>query len=70
MADCVVFGRVFSIVVVSGGMVLLSRMLPVPAGEGNWVSVNSVDADSILVWRSSKLTDGRKSWDGGNWSAE
>jgi hypothetical protein len=36
-------------------------MLPVPVGEGNWVSVNSVDADSMLVWRSSKLTEGKKS---------
>ena len=38
-----------------------SRMLRVPVGEGNCVRVNSVEADSILVCKSSKLTDGRKS---------
>lgn len=37
------------------------RMLPWPVGDGNWVSLKSVDADSKLLWRSSKLTDGRKS---------
>jgi len=30
-------------------------------GEGNWVSLKSVEADSRLLWRSSKLTEGRKS---------
>lgn len=30
-------------------------------GEGNWASLNSVEADSRLLWRSSKLTEGRKS---------
>lgn len=40
-----------------------SRMLPSPVGEGNWVSLNSVEADSMLLWRSSKLTEGRKSND-------
>jgi hypothetical protein len=38
-----------------------SRMLPCPVGEGNWESLKSVEADSRLLWRSSKLTDGRKS---------
>lgn len=38
-----------------------SRMLPSPLGEGNWVSLKSDDADSILACRSSKLTEGRKS---------
>jgi hypothetical protein len=36
-------------------------MLPWPVGEGNWVSLKSVDADSKLLCRSSKLTEGRKS---------
>src|SRR3569833_1946237 len=40
-----------------------SRMLPLPVGEGNWVSLNSVEADSRLLWRSSKLTEGRKSYE-------
>ena len=39
-----------------------SRMLPSPVGEGNWVNVKSPEADSRLLWRSSKLTWGRKSW--------
>lgn len=30
-------------------------------GDGNWASLKSVDAESRLLWRSSKLTDGRKS---------
>lgn len=38
-----------------------SRILPSPVGEGNCVSLKSVEADSILVCRSSKLTEGRKS---------
>lgn len=38
-----------------------SSMLPCPVGEGNWVSLKSVEADSRLLWRSSKLTEGRKS---------
>lgn len=38
-----------------------SRMLPSPVGEGNCVSLNSVEADSMLLCRSSKLTEGRKS---------
>lgn len=38
-----------------------SRMLPWPDGEGNWVSLNSVEADSRLLWRSSKLTEGKNS---------
>jgi len=37
------------------------RMLPCPVGDGNCVSLKSVDADSRLLWRSSKLTEGRKS---------
>ena len=46
-----------------GGLTMpcASRMLPCPVGEGNWVSLKSVDADSRLLWRSSKLTEGRKS---------
>lgn len=36
-------------------------MLPTPLGAGNCVSLKSVDADSILACRSSKLTEGRKS---------
>lgn len=39
------------------------KMLPWPVGDGNWVSLKSVDADSRLLWRSSKLTEGRKSKD-------
>ncbi len=42
---------------------LSPRMLPWPVGEGNWVSLKSVEADSRLLWRSSKLTEGRKSKD-------
>jgi len=38
-------------------------MLPSPVGEGNCVNLNSVEADSMLVWRSSKLTEGRKSYE-------
>ncbi len=38
-----------------------SRMLPSPFGEGNCVSLKSVEADSMLAWRSSKLTEGKKS---------
>jgi hypothetical protein len=38
-----------------------SRMLPWPVGEGKAVSLNSVEADSMLLWRSSKFTEGRKS---------
>lgn len=40
---------------------LASKMLPWPEGEGNWASLNSVEADSMLLCNSSKLTDGRKS---------
>jgi hypothetical protein len=36
-------------------------MLPWPDGDGNWVNLNSVEADSRLLWRSSKLTEGKKS---------
>lgn len=39
-----------------------SKMLPSPVGEGNWVNVKSPEADSKLLWRSSKLTWGRKSY--------
>lgn len=38
-----------------------SRMLPCPVGDGNWANLKSVEADSRLLWRSSKLTEGRKS---------
>lgn len=48
----------------------LSRMAPSPLGEGNWVRVNSVEAEAMLVWRSSKLTEGRKSWGAARWSAD
>lgn len=34
-------------------------MLPSPGGEGNWVNFRASDA-SMLVWKSSKLTSGRK----------
>jgi hypothetical protein len=37
------------------------NILPWPVGEGNCVSLKSVEADSKLLWRSSKLTEGRKS---------
>lgn len=40
---------------------LLPRMVPWPVGDGNWVSLKSVEADSKLLCRSSKLTEGRKS---------
>lgn len=38
-----------------------SNILPWPVGEGNWVSLKSVEAVSKLLCRSSKLTEGRKS---------
>lgn len=47
-----------------------SRMLLAPVGEGNCVSVNSVDADSMLVCRSSKLTEGRKSNEPAVWPVD
>lgn len=34
---------------------------PWSLGGGNWVSLKSVEAVSKLLWRSSKLTEGRKS---------
>ena len=34
---------------------------PWSLGGGNWVSLQSVEAVSKLLWRSSKLTEGRKS---------
>ena len=37
------------------------RIVPWPVGEGNWVSLKSVEADSRLLCRSSKLTEGRNS---------
>jgi hypothetical protein len=42
-------------------MVCGSRMLPSPFGDGNWASLKSEEADSMLAWRSSKLTEGKKS---------
>jgi hypothetical protein len=36
-------------------------MLAWPTGDGKRDSLKSVEADSKLVWRSSKLTEGRKS---------
>lgn len=50
-----------TMVVMSGRFSSSPRMLPCPFGEGNWVSLKSVEADSRLLWRSSKLTEGRKS---------
>lgn len=44
-----------------------SRILPSPDGNGNCVSLKSVEADSILVCRSSKLTEGRKSKESVEW---
>lgn len=38
-----------------------SRVVPCPVGIGNWVNLKSLEADSRLLWRSSKLTEGRKS---------
>lgn len=38
-----------------------SSMLPWPVGDGNWVNLKSVEADSKLLCKSSKLTEGRKS---------
>lgn len=40
-------------------------MLRSPGGEGNWVNFRASDA-SMLVWKSSKLTSGRKP----NWVVE
>jgi hypothetical protein len=40
---------------------LLPRIVPWPVGDGNWVSLKSVEADSRLLCRSSKLTEGRNS---------
>jgi hypothetical protein len=40
-----------------------SRLSPSPVEDGNWVSLKSVEAVSILLCRSSKLTDGKKSKD-------
>lgn len=37
-----------------------SKMLPSPVGDGNCVNSRSLEADSMLVWKSSKLTSGRK----------
>lgn len=37
-------------------------------GDGNWVSLKSVDADSKLLCKSSKFTEGRKSKDVGVFS--
>lgn len=39
------------------------RILPWPVGEGKAVNLNSVEADSMLLWRSSKFTEGRKSYE-------
>lgn len=41
--------------------VLPPRIVPWPVGDGNWVSLKSVEADSRLLCRSSKLTEGRNS---------
>lgn len=40
-----------------------SGRFPGTGGDGNWASLNSVEPVSRLLWRSSKLTDGRKSKD-------
>lgn len=50
------------LLLLSSSMPCDSIIWPCPVGEGNWVSLKSVDADSKLLWRSSKLTDGRKSY--------
>lgn len=42
-------------------MVWGSRMLPSPFGDGNCASLKSEEADSMLAWRSSRLTEGKKS---------
>jgi hypothetical protein len=39
----------------------LPRIVPWPVGDGNCVSLKSVEAVSRLLCRSSKLTEGRKS---------
>lgn len=51
-----VFSDLFLVAMLCG-----SRMLPSPFGEGNCVSLKSVEADSMLACRSSKLTEGKKS---------
>jgi hypothetical protein len=38
-----------------------ANILPWPAGDGNCVSLKSVEADSKLLCKSSKLTEGKKS---------
>lgn len=52
-----------SVAGLKAGLPLGSRMLPSPVGEGNWVNLKSVEADSMLACRSSKLTEGRKSYE-------
>lgn len=54
--ELLVLSAIFSLVTPSD-----SRILPWPVGEGNWVNLKSVDADSKLLCRSSKLTEGKKS---------
>lgn len=56
----VTFGRSWPVVVF---MLLESRIFPCPVGDGNCASLKSVEPVSRLLWRSSKLTDGRKSKD-------
>lgn len=56
----VTFGRSWPFAVF---IVLGSRIFPCPVGDGNCASLKSVEPVSRLLWRSSKLTDGRKSKD-------
>jgi len=51
----------FSGMLTESSIWLGSRMLPCPVGDGNWANLKSVEADSRLLWRSSKLTEGKKS---------
>lgn len=60
-----VFGRSTAILFCTAGRLFpplpAPRMVPWPVGDGNWVSLKSVEADSRLLCRSSKLTEGRNS---------
>ena len=49
-------------VILSLGIPEDPRMARSGVGDGECVNFSSLEADSMLVWRSSKLTDGRKSY--------